>query len=167
MSSACPRLSFRRAPRVVPPPGSCLIAVDFSELRVNSPGLSQQRHVSSPLAGHGKLEEAISASFTGSICGDSGWRGALLTCHPNVHCPTLTFSCKDLLGLTESQTVGAGRMFEGTSCLTAWVTLLWHLPAWIRKLGIYLSVSLVTLDTIYPVCVRAGCLCQRRGPSPQ
>lgn len=38
-------------------------------------------------------------------------------------------------------------MFEGTSCLTPWVTLFWHLTPWILKLHLYLLVSFVTGDT--------------------
>lgn len=40
----------------MPPPGSCFIAVDFSELRANSPGSSQHRHVSGSRLGMGSWE---------------------------------------------------------------------------------------------------------------
>lgn len=77
----------------------------------------------------------------------------LLTCHchPSIHCPRLTLasSSKDLLGLLEPQIIAAGKMFEGTSCLTPWVTLFWHLTPWILKLDLYLSVSSITGDTYF------------------
>lgn len=72
---------------MVPPPGSCLVAVNFSELRANSPGSSQHPHVSGSRPGMESWERHSQLLFQAPSVGTEAGGELYLPAIPMVTAP--------------------------------------------------------------------------------